>query len=52
MLIHEVLFMLHAQNATPLPHRCRVIAVPLFFREIDRIFRVFAYYIYKNHNFD
>jgi hypothetical protein len=51
--------------AIPLPHRCRTAAAPLphryliaaalmpsryFFREIDRIFRVFAYYLYKNNN--
>jgi hypothetical protein len=38
--------------AAPLPRRCRVVIDLLFFREIDRIFRVFAYYIYKNNNFD
>jgi hypothetical protein len=47
--------MLHVQNVAPLPRRRRVNAVPLprryFFKEINRIFIVFAYYIYKNNNF-
>jgi hypothetical protein len=44
----HIMVMLHAQNAAPLPHHYYY----FFFREIDRIFRVSAYYTYKNNNFD